>query len=99
MEPLCLPRNPEWGVFKDGTDGQKAKIMGAEYQTHTVSSHWRRYHDHDVPCAVCLVRQRSVVKMFPGENTIRTQYICLHGYTSKLIQHNSLGLVNLELIF
>lgn len=69
VEPLCLPRNPEWGVFKDGADGQKAKLMGAEYQTHTVSSHWRHYHDHDVPCAVCLVRRRSVVMMFPGRKT------------------------------
>lgn len=74
VEPLCLPKNPQWGKFKDGKDGQKAELLGAEYQMHTVSNYWRHYHDHDVPCAVCLVRQRSVVQMFPGENIISSQY-------------------------
>uniref|UniRef100_A0A8W8IHH6 Short-chain collagen C4 n=1 Tax=Magallana gigas TaxID=29159 RepID=A0A8W8IHH6_MAGGI len=69
VEPLCLPKNPQWGKFKDGKDGQKAELLGAEYQMHTVSNYWRHYHDHDVPCAVCLVRQRSVVQMFPGRRT------------------------------
>lgn len=69
VEPLCLPKNPQWGKYKDGKDGQKAELLGAEYQMHTVSNYWRHYHDHDVPCAVCLVRQRSVVQMFPGRRT------------------------------
>lgn len=69
VEPLCLPTNPEWEEFKDGLDGQKAKVFGAEYQMHTVSGSWREYHDQDVPCAVCLVHRRSVVKMFPGRKT------------------------------
>ena len=48
VEPLCLPKNPQWGKFKDGKDGQKAELLGAEYQMHTVSNYWRHYHDHDV---------------------------------------------------
>ena len=66
MDPLCLPRNPHWGKYKDGFEGEKAYIYGAEYQT-TTNTFLRNVHDHDVPCAVCLVRNRSVVKMFPGE--------------------------------
>lgn len=67
MEPLCLPREPEWGVYRDGTDGQKAYIYGAEYQTNTLYGYMRSFHDHDVPCAVCLVPKKSIVKMFPGK--------------------------------
>lgn len=58
---------PEWGVYRDGTDGQKAYIYGAEYQTNTLSGYMRSFHDHDVPCAVCLVPKKSIVKMFPGK--------------------------------
>lgn len=69
VEPLCLPIDPEWDIYKDGEDGQKARILGAEYQMHTVHGYMRQYHDQDVPCAVCLVRRRSVVTMFPGRKT------------------------------
>lgn len=65
VEPLCLPRDPQWGKYKDGYDGLKAYIYGAEYQTS--NTFLRKMHDHDVPCAVCLVLNRSVVKMFPGK--------------------------------
>lgn len=68
MEPLCLPRNPEWGIYRDGTDGYKAYVYGAEYVTSDLSDKWPKLHNHDVPCAVCLVRNRSVVKMFPGKS-------------------------------
>uniref|UniRef100_A0A8W8IFZ6 Short-chain collagen C4 n=1 Tax=Magallana gigas TaxID=29159 RepID=A0A8W8IFZ6_MAGGI len=66
VEPLCLPRKPEWGHYRDGTEGYKAYIYGAEYETSDLSGKWLKLHDHDVPCAVCLVRNRSVVKMFPA---------------------------------
>ncbi|XP_078330748.1 uncharacterized protein LOC144624691 [Crassostrea virginica] len=68
VDPLCLPRDPEWGIYKDGTDGAKAYVYGAEYETYTYNS-MPTVHDHDVPCAVCLVRNRSVTKMFPGRKT------------------------------
>ena len=42
-------------------------MLGAEYETETISGYMSTLHDHDVPCAVCLVRKRSVVKMFPGK--------------------------------
>lgn len=72
VEPLCLPRNPEWGIYKDGTKGGKAYIYGAEYETSELTRYMRKLHDHDVPCAVCLRRNKSAVKMFPGKQTINT---------------------------
>lgn len=66
VDALCLPRNPEWGNYRDGTDGSKAYIFGTEYQTTGMFGKWHSLYEHDVPCAVCLVRSRSVVKMFPG---------------------------------
>ncbi|XP_062571759.1 uncharacterized protein LOC134233773, partial [Saccostrea cucullata] len=65
VEPLCLPRDPEWGLYKDGFEGDKAYVFGAEYESYTFTSHFTSLHNHDVPCAVCLVQNRSVVKMFP----------------------------------
>lgn len=66
VEPLCLPRNPEWGLYTDGHEGYKAYVYGAEYETETFKGNIQTLHNHDIPCAVCLVRQRSVVQMFPG---------------------------------
>ncbi|XP_078329456.1 uncharacterized protein LOC144617616 [Crassostrea virginica] len=74
VEPLCLPRNPEWGIYRDGVEGNKNYLLGAEYETETVSGYMSTLHNHDVPCAVCLVRKRSVVKMFPARKT------CLRGW-------------------
>lgn len=50
VEPLCLSRNPEWGNYRDGTDG--AKAYGAEYETDDLSGKWLKLHDHDVPCTM-----------------------------------------------
>nr|XP_022292594.1 short-chain collagen C4-like [Crassostrea virginica] len=74
VDPLCLPRDPEWGMYRDGTDGFKSYIYGAEYQTHKFNDYLSSFHDHDIPCAVCLVRNRSVVKMFPARKT------CFNGW-------------------
>ncbi|XP_056006011.1 uncharacterized protein LOC125657658 isoform X1 [Ostrea edulis] len=69
VEPLCLPRDPEWGQYKDGTDGAKAYVFGAEYETSDSLSSLRKLHQHDVPCAVCLVHNRSVLKVIPARKT------------------------------
>nr|XP_034330210.1 uncharacterized protein LOC105340293 isoform X3 [Crassostrea gigas] len=81
VDALCLPRNPEWGNYRDGTDGNKGYIYGAEYETHGFFGKWHSVGDHDVPCAVCLVRSRSVVKMFPGRKTCDNGWkLEYHGY-------------------
>ncbi|XP_078339048.1 uncharacterized protein LOC144627079 [Crassostrea virginica] len=68
VDPLCLPRDPEWGVYTNWHDGTKAYVYGAEYQTNSFSS-LAGVHDHDVPCAVCIVRNRSLVRMFPARKS------------------------------
>ncbi|XP_052704573.1 uncharacterized protein LOC128180490 [Crassostrea angulata] len=75
VEPLCLPRNPEWGMYTDGFDGSKNYIFGTEYRTSSLTGNVQRVNNHDVPFAVCLVRQRSVVQMFPARKT------CYKGWT------------------
>ena len=70
VEPLCLPRDPEWGNYSDGTDGYKAYVYGTEYETHTAPGSLSTLQNHDAPCAVCLVRNRSIVRMFSGMNTL-----------------------------
>lgn len=67
VEPLCLPKNPQWGIYRDGAEGYKNYVYGAEYETNTLTGYMSTLHNHDVPCAVCLVRNRSVVKLFPGK--------------------------------
>lgn len=76
MEPLCLSRNPEWGLYNDGHDGDKTYIHGAEYKTESFKGYMKTVHNHDVPCAVCLTRQRSVIQMFPGKESKRVSYLC-----------------------
>lgn len=66
VEPLCLPNNPEWGMYTDEHNGDRNYVYGTEYETQTFKGNIKTLHDHDVPCAVCLVHQRSVVQMFPG---------------------------------
>ncbi|XP_078312769.1 uncharacterized protein LOC144619215 [Crassostrea virginica] len=68
VDSLCLPSDPEWGIYRDGKEGNKAYVYGAEYETNTFIS-MPDVHDHDVPCAVCLVPNRSVVNMFPARKT------------------------------
>eukprot|EP00105_Crassostrea_gigas_P005350 XP_011418913.1 PREDICTED: short-chain collagen C4 isoform X2 [Crassostrea gigas] len=75
VEPLCLPRDPEWGMYTDGYDGDKNYVYGAEYETQTFKGNIKTVHNHDVPCAVCLVRRKSVVQMFPARKT------CYKGWT------------------
>ncbi|XP_056006670.1 short-chain collagen C4-like [Ostrea edulis] len=69
VEPLCLPLDPEWGQYKDGTDGDKAYVYGAEYETEYGLGNMRRLHQHDVPCAVCLIHNKSVLRVFPARKT------------------------------
>ncbi|XP_078329472.1 uncharacterized protein LOC144624078 [Crassostrea virginica] len=77
VDPLCLPRDPEWAIYRDGVEGNKNYVYGAEYQTSTLYNYMSTLHNQDVPCAVCLVRNRSVVEMFPARKT------CFRGWKSE----------------
>ncbi|XP_062576176.1 uncharacterized protein LOC134238063 [Saccostrea cucullata] len=69
VELLCLPKDPEWGIYTDGYNGAKAFVYGTEYETNYNPDHLSSFQNHDVPCAVCLVPNRSVVQMFPARKT------------------------------
>ena len=74
--PQCLPLDPNF--LKEISGGQgRARMYGAEYQTRTDSNshHLHGRDDHDVPCAVCYVTQRSTVYMLPAK------YTCPSGWT------------------
>lgn len=32
-DPICLPSDPEWGIYKDRVEGYKAEVYGALYKT------------------------------------------------------------------
>ena len=52
------------GVLQGWSGIRQSYVYGAEYETNTVSGYMSTLHNHDVPCLVCLVRNRSVVNMF-----------------------------------
>ena len=73
--PQCLPLDPSFLKSISGPQ-YRAYMYGTEYQTHTDSrSYLHGVHDHDVPCAVCYVTQRSAVYMLPAK------YTCPSGWT------------------
>ena len=74
-DPQCLPLDPNYLQSITGIQN-RGLMYGAEYQTHTDSnSHLHGRLDHDVPCAVCYVTQRSTVYMVPSK------YTCPSGWT------------------
>ncbi|XP_078617600.1 uncharacterized protein LOC144885553 [Branchiostoma floridae x Branchiostoma japonicum] len=65
---VCLPKDPEWGVFTDGNQGA-AYIQGAEYQDDQFGNspfQGASVYNHDVPCAVCHVASRGSKLMIPA---------------------------------
>ncbi|XP_066276550.1 short-chain collagen C4-like [Branchiostoma lanceolatum] len=64
---VCLPKDPEWGVFTDGNQGT-AYMQGAEYELANGINPFQGapLHNHDVPCAVCHVASRGSKLMIPA---------------------------------
>ncbi|XP_078699956.1 uncharacterized protein LOC144926806 [Branchiostoma floridae x Branchiostoma belcheri] len=64
---VCLPKDPEWGVFTGGNQGT-AYMCGAEYELGNGINPFQgaSLHDHDVPCAVCHVASRGSKLMIPA---------------------------------
>ncbi|XP_062619104.1 short-chain collagen C4-like [Saccostrea cucullata] len=67
VDPLCLPRNPEWGKYKDGVEVYRGYVYGSEYETNDIQL--TNLHDHNVPCAVCLLRDKSTTTVFPARKS------------------------------
>ena len=74
--PQCLPLDPNFLTPISGSQIQRALMYGAEYQTWTGSnSYLHGRHDHEVPCAVCHVSNRTAVYMVPAKYTCPTGWI------------------------
>jgi len=70
--PQCLPLDPNF--LRTISGAYRGLMYGAEYQTWN-GHPFNGRHDHDVPCAVCYVTQRSSVYMVPAK------YTCPSGWT------------------
>ena len=57
--------------YRDGTLGGRNNVFGVEYVSNTLLDYWSTIYQHDLPCAVCLVRNSSVVKKNSGRLSIR----------------------------
>ena len=68
---LCLPEQPQYSTYTAGSQGGRAYLYGAEYQTGNgyANSPLRSFHDHNVPCAVCYTSTRETVVMIPARLT------------------------------
>lgn len=44
-----------------GHDGPKNYTHGAEYETGPFRGYMKTLHNHDVPCAVCLVEKLNII--------------------------------------
>ncbi|XP_062605668.1 uncharacterized protein LOC134267481 [Saccostrea cucullata] len=68
VEPLCLPKDPEWGRYSAQADNVRGFVYGAEYE-HTGVLHLNHLHDLDVPCAVCKTDGEKSVLVIPARKT------------------------------
>lgn len=73
---VCLTWNPEYGNHNDAVF-EGGYIYGTEYYNNKVNLFPDNVYQHDVPCAVCLVKQRSVMIMIPGRQN------CYPGWTQE----------------
>lgn len=68
VEPLCLPRNPECGIYTDGHDGYRNYIHGAEYETGSFRGYMKTVHNHDVPCVFVWFTNDLLFRCFQVSN-------------------------------
>ena len=70
---LCLPEQPENSTYTAGSQGGRALLYGAEYETGLTEPDefgpLSSVNDHNVPCAVCYTSTRETVLMIPARLT------------------------------
>lgn len=67
-ETICLPANPTWLKYKDGPQGPRGHIYGAEIDSDDVNDVFEySVLNQDLPCVVCST-QRRVALMTPGSS-------------------------------
>ncbi|XP_062577212.1 short-chain collagen C4-like [Saccostrea cucullata] len=68
VEPLCLPRNPQWSRYDKRFSSFRGYIYGAEYELPT-NIIYSDLHDNDVPCAVCETRSGKSAIVIPARTS------------------------------
>ena len=70
---LCLPEQPENSTYTAGSQGGRALLYGAEYETGLTQADengpLNAVNDHNVPCAVCYTSTQETVVMIPAKTT------------------------------
>ena len=62
-----MPLTVEYAEFEEGIQfSSRSFLYGVEYETQ--ESPLQSFHNHDVPCAVCLVTKSSGSLMIPGQD-------------------------------
>jgi len=85
---LCLPDNPQWKTYRNGSQTLVGSIYGTEYELSNAGKYANNIFsasnsgggqlgDNPAPCAVCYVGGRSTAFMIPA----RTQ--CPDGWTTE----------------
>ena len=60
---LCMPNDPEYGLAYRAGVQDSSPVDGAEYEYPVVTGR----HNHNVPCAVCYVQNRTTSIMIPAK--------------------------------
>ncbi|XP_062599192.1 uncharacterized protein LOC134260654 [Saccostrea cucullata] len=68
VDPLCLPRDPQWGSHNNWKDNFRGLLYGAEYKG-VYSDSVSHLVDHDVPCAVCETIGEKPVIVIPARTS------------------------------
>ena len=64
---LCMPDNPQYSSRNAAGVNGRSPVYGAEYHTYEAGAPIsRNFANHNVPCAVCHVRERGSLLMIPA---------------------------------
>ena len=66
---LCMPNDPEYSSYTPGVRGH-SYVYGAEYEQPLVSGK----NQHNAPCAVCNIPNKSTVIMIPAKTTCPSKW-------------------------
>ncbi|KAJ8023186.1 Short-chain collagen C4 [Holothuria leucospilota] len=72
---LCLPTNPVYDHSQQGSQEERAEISRAEYKIVDFPPYYGK-DNGDVPCAVCVVTERSIMMMHPARNDCPSGWTC-----------------------
>ena len=72
-EYICLPDDPEFLTYTQGTSGRQAYIYGTEYEAGN-GEPLKSLDEQNVPCVVCYVSNRTTYLMIPAKTICPTTW-------------------------